>query len=1393
MTDASGGSISRDNNVSVSYSQSVDNQQLAKVALKKTKQLDIAQISSAAIQGCYQLMNTKMGQRHPAVHDSCRTAIENTQDFEDDTRAVSSKSTTDRKGTIRDKYFVGSKVKVKFAGHQVKARVLDKKPDKYLLRLWHQGEMTSKWVGEDEVLQDCTSDNEIPITDVCLIYSNQPIPEGYEPVDFVRGDHQPYFALRENSKRKFVLCYRRSETDDCVTDIQHVKPEDLDPSYGLLNSTYTGDSILSKGGSLLGYTKGGSCAIMEIDLAEKNDQISIGRGALVVTQLWSGEDRDKQIDLVIMKDMSDCRYEKIHLKYLPTLKYFDPLLVSLNLRDLQLAQIAQKFLKFLILENFLHYQHFGQRILVSKVVDRCVRCVTQALSINDVELHKDVLELMVILTQKYVTVISVESIWDMCLASTRLMLVERKDETYPCQYSKKLLEVSLKYLQKFQRNRLATDDYSTYQHSGIEIATELIQDLVQRVVDVREISREFYKFYDAELYSPECKEHLRRLVHALFDRDSSSHFHPFAVALLFVTKTAITPTKIPKDGPRTKLKDFRKRMYEDSISVLTDFFKQFEGMQNQLMFADKSAQLLLRRSLYHMIVSNLLNPHKLYRTVSKRCLDFFVKMVTTFGHFSIWEIRAVLCKVILPALESNLTPISNRCNLLGALTLIVQDETFVKDVLYNLDVVQKELVFDRLIKVAMKTVQDCSGNRHKQAQQLNSDELSDNIRKMKTYGLKLIEKLFKTMVGCTASSKRISAHRISEIRVKLEEAKRHRTLIQEHLEICKNGEKEKGVHKAIKAFIAEGVLPKAGAAVANFLLEHLHIIHPVPMGEFVAGTRPPSEVPFEEECRQAFCRRIPVSPLMPLEQAFEHFNSYCGMRIPGESQKIERALESFSIVFCDLDERKHIDNPSDLYTVFFAMLMVHSSWHNKNIRPSDRCDENFFVTGCSACPGARYTESDLKRMFTYISQNEFPPPERNLLDTEQIEKLILGWPPDEDMKSFRDSQYELYCRNASDRALHCIRESIFRNSNLENSHAPAYFWHMLTDTVLQGDIIKIIEVVLDNPVRSTAPVALKICEFVIRLSSRLDIKNITERFTEIVCKWWNKFRPKENQVSYDLLQFTMESNGALISETMQTMIDRWVEADELKALEKVQAMWGETGFQPNIVEPGRMFETKRRVFKVDKQQQKKNSLKGDVEEYELFIFNDIIVWVQFHKAEGTYKFGKDERQTLLLAFCKIRDVPDEDRIKNAFEVDSCQERVMFSAPSPEEKIKIIQLLNYGIQQAKGRIRTICSEISEISTQLYKKCQTTSAFLGRRLEKKGNMINTTVDNCKLCLRKFNKYQIKKSANRCPACDAYICQVCYTKNKRQIKYPASSNKKKTVCDACFAIITDPDVLI
>merc|ERR1719285_1115188 len=114
--------------------------------------------------------------------------------------------------------------------------------------------------------------------------------------------------------------------------------------------------------------------------------------------------------------------------------------------------------------------------------------------------------------------------------------------------------------------------------------------------------------------------------------------------------------------------------------------------------------------------------------------------------------------------------------------------------------------------------------------------------------------------------------------------------------------------------------------------------------------------------------------------------------------------------------------------------MVHSSWHNVRVRPSDRADEDFFVAGCSQCPGARYSISDFKRMFKYVKENEFPPPERNLLDTEKIKELTLGWPADDDLKSFQDSQYELYCRNASHRALHCIRESIFRNANLEKSH-----------------------------------------------------------------------------------------------------------------------------------------------------------------------------------------------------------------------------------------------------------------------------------------------------------------------------------------------------------------------
>eukprot|EP00494_Astrolonche_serrata_P000394 UN00397 len=115
--------------------------------------------------------------------------------------------------------------------------------------------------------------------------------------------------------------------------------------------------------------------------------------------------------MVMLKDMKDLRFNNQELQHLPTLKYFEPLLLSINLRDFDLAEKAQRFLKFLILENFLHWKKFGNRILVQEIVDRVVRGVTQAISLQNSDIHRHLLQLQIIITQKYITILTVQSMW----------------------------------------------------------------------------------------------------------------------------------------------------------------------------------------------------------------------------------------------------------------------------------------------------------------------------------------------------------------------------------------------------------------------------------------------------------------------------------------------------------------------------------------------------------------------------------------------------------------------------------------------------------------------------------------------------------------------------------------------------------------------------------------------------------------------------------------------------------------------------------------------------------------------------------------------------------------------------------------------------------------------
>eukprot|EP00493_Phyllostaurus_siculus_P024257 UN24596 len=184
-------------------------------------------------------------------------------------------------------------------------------------------------------------------------------------------------------------------------------------------------------------------------------------------------------------------------------------------------------------------------------------------------------------------------------------------------------------------------------------------------------------------------------------------------------------------------------------------------------------------------------------------------------------------------------------------------------------------------------------------------------------------------------------------------------------------------------------------------------------------------------------------------------------------------------------------------------------------------------------------------MFKYISENEFLPPERNLLDTEKIKELTLGlsirksrFSSLNELKSFQDSQYELYCRNASHRALHCIRESIFRNANLEKSHPGEYLRHILKEETSRGQIVGVVCAMLyQTRDQSEAPVELKILEYFIRLSLKLDAdaRISTHRWLKQFQMLWQMNRPKDKKLCEDLIGYFNEGNDAEITRIIEGM------------------------------------------------------------------------------------------------------------------------------------------------------------------------------------------------------------------------------------------------------------------
>eukprot|EP00494_Astrolonche_serrata_P029890 UN30157 len=415
--------------------------------------------------------------------------------------------------------------------------------------------------------------------------------------------------------------------------------------------------------------------------------------------------------------------------------------------------------------------------------------------------------------------------------------------------------------------------------------------------------------------------------------------------------------------------------------------------------------------------------------------------------------------------------------------------------------------------------------------------------------------------------------------------------IEEEILIECRKDNEKSVRKGVKKLVQAGILKNTGDSISNWILEHLYDINVKPLGEFVAGSRPAEEMPFEEECRRAFISKLHLEPAAGLDLLFGHFLGGCGFFVPGEAQKIERTLETFSqLVFLKSNGLwGQVTSSDDLYTIFFAMLMVYSTWHKKGAAEKDRLGEDFLVKGASGKNNdCTIPTRTLKKYYISMTINVFEPQK---VDLSQFKTMILGKHTDDDLEKESRKQYQLWCRQALTPAMHCLRQAMLKSSRV-NQAPISYIWTMVHEQYKQ--ISKQVQRRLDLPDLNSITVTLELAGLNLRLANifnKTDNKKVFNEYATLVSNFWNRFTQKDLSLAkkYKELHQTIstvnttheqEQSDGIIVDCISKMAEQWIFSSQRKELEKIQEQFGGKNKDvPYIVAFGRSLQLKKEIYK----------------------------------------------------------------------------------------------------------------------------------------------------------------------------------------------------------------------
>ena len=851
-----------------------------------------------------------------------------------------------------------------------------------------------------------TDKRETPITDIQITFKSS-LPLGYFPLNYtVDGEQLPYFQKQQNKTDN----NKNNNNDDNKNndknsdakkknnDIKQNGHSDVKLNGNGSNNDNNGENesentqVSFDSVPLIIFSRTGDSPIVHISLKNSWIKISDSNTVLDITldkqraNLNHGA-RDTSLVamfLTIGNDLSGYRFDAKDLLKHINLKYLTPLLVSLHLRNTDLAITSINSLKYLLLSNFIRFKDHS---LVKLALKKICKTVSQSIINFDKEYHELLYELQIIIFQKFIHYLDCESLWLM-LVSTLIPV----NYTNANIFLKKYRETSFKYIQVLCLGDEVGIDGNAFIQSFAKISFETLQPIkITNTNSMKKYLNQFIndtiskkiaenciiKLFKTNQLSSKSVKLIYNIITSLFESDIDKPWISLSVLILFITRCGLSPYHIKVSKQRMQYCTHCTLILEKIIDLLTE--------PKYVQFMPKNFKFLLRRTITRTMAYNLSNKYYKYEDILNSNLRFFEKICISWYSFFQNEIGIILNQTILPQLLERCTPWKRRQKYITCLSRILRHSDMLINLTYSLDVIQGKRaihsIIDSILAIIVETSSILKHHKTKLFELVNNDKKSfinvynlhhlsiqclNNISN--SYGEWFQRHIITNSAVLLANGSINVAHGETEL---LWQKWTYFHKIQEKAkDLASNIKDDKGVKKAIKLLLSKGFLQNDGAMIADWIHLNKYSIPKTNIGEYLGGTAPKNSKPIEEDVRLYYMRKCDVDFELPLEIVMDRFLTKCGFRMAKEGQKIERTLESFAQVYFE-NNTDSFDNADGAFVVFNAILMLNTSLHNPQIKAKDKLQKNIFISMCQGVKASKLTYQTLSSIYDYIKNNPY--------------------------------------------------------------------------------------------------------------------------------------------------------------------------------------------------------------------------------------------------------------------------------------------------------------------------------------------------------------------------------------------------------------------------------------